>query len=34
MNEMRWTHLEDPTETEIVGHLPANLHEIADHRLR
>ena len=34
MNEMCWTHLEDPTETEIVGHLPANLHEIADQRLR
>ena len=34
MNEMRWTHLEDPTETEIVGHLPANLHEIAEQRLR
>ena len=34
MNEMRWTHLEDPTETEIVGQLPANLHEIAEQRLR
>jgi len=34
MNEMCWTHLEDPTETEIVGHLPANLHEIAEQRLR
>ena len=33
MNEMCWIHLEDPTETGLVGHLPANLHEIADQRL-
>jgi hypothetical protein len=30
MNETRWIHLADPTKTEVVGHLPANLHEIAD----
>ncbi len=33
MNETRWIHLEDPTDTELLGHLPANLHEIAHQRL-
>lgn len=32
--EMPWIHLLDPTEAELVEHLPPNMHELVDERLR